>query len=264
MGTTPLFGARALRIAAVASVVVVGAIARLSVDEKVPRLPSTGTGLSAIECLSVRSCVAVGSIGGVFKGAPYVMVLEDGAWIDRSPSVTPQFGDSGFSSVKCLGTKRCVAVGGRDVPTRYFADRSAGDRPLTGEWDGAEWRLDFAALPPHTREATLRGVDCASSFCIAVGDYERRGREKTRALGAAWDGSAWSVDLPARIRGIEDIVLDDIACPTSRACIAVGYFMYEFEGMMTFGFAPMIQRWTATMACTDLGRPYRTLARCEA
>jgi hypothetical protein len=236
-------GASAMRIAVIVALLCAGTIARLSADAVAPTHQAKETSLAAVKCASAESCVSVGWIGGAFRQAPFAVQFAERARSDQSPPVGPRYGDATLSAVACLKSRLCIAVGRREVPTRYLADRSAGDRPLTAEWNGRRWRLRLGAFPPRTRSAALNGVDCTSSGCMAVGEYEPRGSDKTRPLAGSWDGKGWTVHLPERPQGFEDTVLNDVACVSARFCTSVGYVTYELMGLMTGGVAPVVERW---------------------
>jgi hypothetical protein len=235
-----------MRLVAIAALICAGFIARLSADDTSPNRGLIGTRLVGVDCNSAGSCVSVGSVGGMFTAAPLAALFESGEWTDRSPPVALQFGDSALSAVSCAKSRSCIGVGTREIPTKYLTDRSAGGRPLTAEWDGTRWRLELGAFPVSSGDARLNAIDCASWGCLAVGDYERRGQEKTRTLAESWDGKAWTLYRPENLRFAEDAVLNDVACTSGAFCTAVGYFTYELEGLMTGGVAPLVERWDST------------------
>jgi hypothetical protein len=82
----------------------------------------------------------------------------------------------------------------------------------------------------------------SAQACIAVGSYDKDSADTpTVPLAERWDGSSWSIletpsptDVPG---GTAVSYLNDVACTSSSACTAVGY--YTTSGG-TFG---LIERW---------------------
>jgi len=239
---------RVARIAAVGAVMAAGIMARLLTEDVPTTVPTRGNSLGAMACPSQGWCVAVGSMGSAYGvQVPFAVLSADDGRTAQPPQAPAPIGDSVLSAVACLSPDSCIAVGSHEQPTPYFGARSAGVRPLTVEWDGTTWHSRPGAIPRRARDAGLNGVACASSMCMAVGEY--RGRFKgDRPLAESWDGKAWTLRLPRKMRigeEVEDVVLDDVACVSATSCTAVGHFSYE----MTFlgeAVAPLIERWNGT------------------
>jgi hypothetical protein len=234
---------RALSLLAVAALLATGLVARASIPEAQPPVAATDTGLRALSCPADESCIAVGLTGSKYTvRVPMVARSSGGSWSTEAlPGMSPA-GDSIFAAVSCPSVTRCLTVGRQEVPAPYLGARSAGDRPLTEQWDGATWTVQRAVVPPGTADAGLAGVDCEQATCMAVGSYAGRVGDD-RPLAEVWNGRSWTLELPRPIRAgheASDAVLSDVAC-VSASCVAVGRFSYD----VTFftGVGPMIQRW---------------------
>ena len=237
---------RALQVVAIGALLAAGVVARVSIPQATPPLAATDTSLRSVACPAPESCVAVGLTGSKYTvRVPLTARSASGPWsVQALPGILA--GDTLLASVSCPSATGCVAVGRQEVPAPYFGARSAGDRPVTEVWDGTAWRPNRAPVPPATADAELRGVDCLPAMCMAVGSYALRLRDE-RPLAEAWNGEAWVLQLPPRVRtGNEaaDAVLSDVACVSPTSCVAVGRFSFE----LTFftGVAPLIQRWDGT------------------
>jgi hypothetical protein len=81
--------------------------------------------------------------------------------------------------------------------------------------------VERTATPRGALTSQLNDVACMNqSTCIAVGLYDRSGRQFT--LAEAWDGTAWSIMPTPSPSGAHHSELDAIACPSLTTCIAVG------------------------------------------
>jgi hypothetical protein len=181
--------------------------------------------LVAVSCPSPTSCVSVGS--------DYSVALDHGveplaeAWNGSRWQVTKVAStmlDSTFSSVSCVSSTSCVAVGQTNT------DVSA---TLAESWNGVSWR----ALPtPDTGPGSgLNGVSCTSvNACTAVGT------SVSGIMAEVWDGTAWTVDaMPLPVAKSVGF-LSAVSCPTSTSCTAVG----EYE--TGSGFHPLAEGWDGT------------------
>ena len=99
-------------------------------------------------------------LGGVVVSTPAGAVA-DSVVVVASPS--PGTGSNNLSSVSCVSSSFCVAVGN-------YNNGSAG-QTLVEVWDGADWTV-MASPSPGTGSNNLSSVSCVSaSFCVAVGNY---------------------------------------------------------------------------------------------
>ena len=88
------------------------------------------------------------------------VLRREGGWLHR-PSPSPSF-ITGFSSVSCVSTTACVAVGAR---------RDRASRTFVAGWDGSTWEVGATRNPAGSN--ILSGVSCVKAGhgveCVAVG-----------------------------------------------------------------------------------------------
>jgi len=233
---------RVLRFVAIGALIAAGIIARTTTPSVSSAPPVIESRPHSIVCDPSGRCIAVGLMGSVYGvHVPYAAELVNGSWTLLSPQLPTPVVDSEFASVECDAPDRCVAVGREEIPAPYLGARSAGDRPLIQTWDGSAWVRGAPTIPTGSKDAGLNGVACASSTCMAVGQYGKR-VNKDRALATTSDGARWTLALPPYRRVEEDAGLNDVVCFEPTSCLAVGQFGFELQAMFT-GVAPLIERW---------------------
>jgi hypothetical protein len=102
----------------------------------------------------------------------------------------------------------------------YF-DSSGAIVPLGERWNGTAWHAQPTPNPARASTNGLNGVSCpSSSDCTAVGLGNGDGTPFT--LGERWQGGRWSLEaVPAPVGAAEN-QLNWVACPATKACMAVG------------------------------------------
>src|SRR5690348_13571102 len=87
--------------------------------------------------------------------------------------------------------------------------------------EAATWSAQSVADPSGAQSTGLNGVSCAgSSNCLATGRWEDA--SAVQSLGAAWNGTAWSLQPPAPPIGTVADQLYGVSCTSASACTAVG------------------------------------------
>ena len=115
--------------------------------------------LTGVSCVSATACVAVGA--STSHGVRHALVLHWNGESWSRQSVANGAG-SALRAVSCTGPTRCVAVG--SIAT------AAGSTPLVATTnDGTSWQVGSGAANAAIRTATLAGVTCVDSICVAVG-----------------------------------------------------------------------------------------------
>jgi hypothetical protein len=120
----------------------------------------------------------------------------------------------------------CLAVG---------STRSSGGTytALSERWSGSSWSLVGSPGIPGAISAGLSSISCtASALCIGVGSYSR-GSSSNLALAELWTGSAWTLQSARNAAGAASNFLQGVACPSSTACEAVGYFQTSTAAAVT-------------------------------
>lgn len=114
-------------------------------------------------------------------------------------------------------------------------------------WNSSKWKVVPAPSSTMAR-TTLIELSCASkSDCLAIGQkFDASG--STRALfSERWNGSKWSiVGIPTPTAGGNPVVAvpNDLSCPTSTSCMAVGYWYVNLAGRI--GYNRIAQVWNGT------------------
>lgn len=173
---------------------------------------ATGIFLVGVSCVTSTSCTAVGRsaygpLGQVTR--PLVERWDGRRWaIDRVPR-SANSSSSQLESVSCTSSTGCTAVGN-------------GPRgPLVERLNGNRWSIQPS---PGGPPAQLSAVSCASAtICMTVGAWAPGEMEPVpppiEMLAERWNGRHWSLQ---HITTPEGGLLNSVACPSTRTCVAVG------------------------------------------
>ncbi len=180
----------------------------------VPGLPDDS--LSAVSCVSVGECVAVGDYVTRSSGqGPLVERRIGGRWSVVHVPVPEGASSVRLRAVSCFSSAACVAVGEYDVAAR-------AEELLVERWDGKLWAAQSLNLPVAGGSAVLLGVSCASaSMCLAVGEVSSSsvGREPFSEL---WNGRRWTAVATPSLAERADAEWGAVSCSSGSACTAVG------------------------------------------
>jgi hypothetical protein len=168
--------------------------------------------LDAVDCRSVRSCMAVGAINRSGNHKAALVERWDGSgWSIQS---TPKRLVS-LSGVSCPSTTACMVVGGSQ----------------SARWNGRRWSVRSTG-----KGETLIGVSCwSSNGCVAVG---------TGTFAERWNGRNWSTEHVPDPGGIND-TLWSVSCVSAGACLAIGTAVVDSDGdTRTFGEVWDGRRWS--------------------
>jgi hypothetical protein len=155
--------------------------------------------LNGVSCLSVITCLAVGSTSPASDSfVPFAAANTTGQW-QSLPTPPGDAGDldTNLSSVSCPALSLCMAV---------------GTGMLIDQWNGSAWsQLTTPGL------GQLAGVSCASTtVCVAAGQDGQ-----SQAAAQVWDGTAWHT-VPT-VHTTAPSLLGAVSCSGPRRCMAVGY-----------------------------------------
>jgi hypothetical protein len=190
------------------------------------------TNLSAVDCSSANSCIAVGhsdDLQGPVEFEPIITatVAEhwDGSRWQIVPTPNPTGAtDSTLSGVSCPRRNVCFAVGS------WRTDPSSTPTPLIERWDGTSWSIQPS---PGVGNAFLSAVSCSGPrACTAVGN------ESGGTLAERWDGTGWQVQPTPDVQGPEPSPLGAVSCPRKRTCTAT----VASNGADSL---PLVERWSA-------------------
>jgi len=170
-----------------------------------------------ISCPDATACNAVGSYtteAGEFSLAER---WNGTSWSVQRTVNPAEATTTKLNDVGCWIIEGCTAVG-------YAIIRSVRSA-IAERWNGSTWTLQSISLPEGATSSEFTGATCRSTtYCVAVGRYtERSGR--VLALGAAWNGTSWSVTATATPTGATSTYLNSISCLETGTCIAVGGYI---------------------------------------
>jgi hypothetical protein len=190
---------------------------------------ASSTNLSAVDCSSANSCMAVGharSLGGGTLSEVTVAERWDGASWQIVPTPNPP--GSTFTSlngVSCPRANVCFAVG------------TGG---LVELWNGTSWSIQPT---PDVGGGELDGVSCSGVLaCTAVGCSGALactpvGAGALDTLAERWDGTGWKVQSTPNAAGAQSSALAAVSCPLRRTCTAVG------QSVTGGVISPLVERW---------------------
>ena len=184
-------------------------------------------GVGPVACPATTSCVAAGSYtdnSGDTQG-----LLESGSgrsWTATEAPLPPgaaaqPLADIGI--VACATASICVAVG-----SYYDSSINRHVFLLTGSrtsWSPVKMPLpgDAAASP----QAVIANVACPSAtMCVGAGDYSTSSGDNEGML-ITGSGTSWSpvkLPLPGDAAANPQVVVEDLTCPSTARCIAVGSY----------------------------------------
>jgi hypothetical protein len=213
--------------------------------------------LEGVSCATATSCLAVGTVLPAANIArPVVMKWDGNTWTEIAAPQSPPSVNYYLTDISCPTVDSCEAVGYR---ANVYSPNSSDDaRPLTLHWDGSSWTTRVSANPntpggePSKEGSLLESVSCASaSFCKAVGRHYSSvaGEGAFKPLIERLSGTEWvteeanTLSYPATET---DFWLEGVSCPTTTACLAVGYSgtgHNEFDPNPKKAFT---QRWTGS------------------
>ncbi len=211
---------------------------------------STGSAVSSffgVSCPSATFCMAVGDSPATQPGTIGATLAEQwsgGVWSLESTQNVSGAIDNALTSVSCVGSNSCMAVGN--------ATPSSNVQPLSEAWNAGAWSITTAPLPAGANGGSLAAVACsATTACATAGFAENNVSGVRTAMFQSWDGTAWAGVALQSPLGVQGDSLSAVSCPTSNACTAVGGFRN------TAGrFVSLAERWDgATWAVQSTPNP---------
>lgn len=176
-----------------------------------------------ISCTSTKNCVMVG--GTAFNGSSTVRIehFNGTSWHEIS-----QTSGGGFlSDVVCRSKSWCLAVGW------HVTANQARTNVVSELWNGSTWR-SLRVPSSSMARTTLLEISCISERnCLATGQAFPAANYPRALFSEHWNGSKWSiVKIPTPKDGSKKVVAipNDLSCPTSSRCVAVGYWYPVLSG----------------------------------
>ena len=126
-------------------------------------------------------------------------------------------------AVSCLSTTACEAVGN-------YVPFSGVSEPFAEVWNGTGWAVQSMLMPPGAGPigAMVRGVSCAGTICLAVGNYETTTGAYS-LFGEQLNGSTWSLQAIAPPTDYlnqsgQSLAMTSDSCSSPTSCLAVGWY----------------------------------------
>jgi hypothetical protein len=177
-----------------------------------------GVSCTATGCMSVGNYTAITADNGQVP-TPFSEQGVAGTWTVLPLTPPPGSESTRLLGVSCTMASACTAVGN----VYYGPDNSNLQRPLAYRWNGATWVSQHVPFPAGSRVDVLNGVSCpTATSCEAVGFAQTD--TATLTLAETWNGSAWTTQTTPNGEGVAGTTdLTGMSCPTTHACVAVGY-----------------------------------------
>lgn len=180
---------------------------------------------TVVKALAVLGIVAAGiGVSGSTGAAAAVP-----SWhkvVVQEPSGSPYV--LGFANMACP-TKRVCWTAGQDTT-------QAGSGPVMERWH----KKKFGLVRTAVANATLEGLSCPSArSCWVVGSATDASNHTSPVI-EHWNGKRWSRVKLHNPNG-DDNFLDDVSCPSTRRCYAVGG--HGSNTVFPVRSSPLVERW---------------------
>lgn len=181
--------------------------------------------LADVDCVSASHCVAVGEAFNNTATPRYHGIVEVFNGTKWRVAKSPWVAGSALTSVSCVSTSHCVAVGGTQHGT------------LIETFNGTKWRV--TSHPASTgSDPFFTDVSCgSSSACVVVGEYDTASGGYSALMQTLHNGAWHRAPLPALRKG-QLSYLSGVSC-TATSCVAVGY--HRAGSGATAGNAPLVE-----------------------
>jgi hypothetical protein len=166
-----------------------------------------GATVDSVSCVSATFCEAADAATAAAYG------WNGSAW--SSQAIPSPAGP--LSGVSCASATFCEAL------SAYRSD--GGLHGVAVEWDGSAWAAtQDMPSPTAASDTSPQAIFCGSaSTCEAVGTFDVAGNANDpKALGEAWNGSAWQLQNAAVTAMATANTLSSVSCPSDSFCMAVG------------------------------------------
>jgi hypothetical protein len=189
--------------------------------------------LHSVVCVASGPCVAAGVYTDSSNDREAMVAEETGGSWDSASEIAPpanaasnpsvDFGVAA-SSMVCPASGSCVVILG-------YTDGAGGEEAMVAEGTGGSWGpASEITLPvnvasnPH---AALYPACPASGACVAIGQYTDEGGDREVIVAEGIDGQwgpASAIAAPANAATRSEVIVGEVQCPASGACIAFGEF----------------------------------------
>jgi hypothetical protein len=187
-----------------------------------PPVPKADTGgvISAVSCVEVRKCVAVGAGSNKTTDASvlFIWTLSGTKWTLTAKPASNRSTDTEYTGLHCLSLTSCVAIGDS-------VDLTSGtDTPAAASWNGTKFTDLKAPRLTGASDATFDAVSCGSAHSCAVVGQAYTNSTDTDSFGFAevWNGATWTATKWSGSKGDTLTALLDVSCTLAIRCMAVG------------------------------------------
>jgi len=188
--------------------------------------------LLGVSCVTTSFCVAIGKASSGSATDTLILDWNGASWAIAPSPNAPSATETDLYGVSCASPSFCEAAG-------EYRTNTASQSVALG-WNGSTWSIQTTPNPSST-ESYFNNVTCRSStWCIGVGAFLSTGASDT--LVYQWNGSTWTVVPSPTPSG--GAYLDDVSCPSTTFCAAVGYTRYAGPGTNT---SPVIEHWNGSV-----------------
>jgi hypothetical protein len=201
-------------------------------QQNAPLSPAATGSFASVSCQSSSFCEAVGTTlpANAVSRVPLVEEWNGSAMMQQASG--PSSGDASLRAVSCAVAQSgfCMAVGIENLggsPTETIV-------PYVEALNGSGWVTQtktsddrFVVQPAGTSAVVLSGVQCEdASDCQLVGNYyTSTGGQVVSVWGAKLASGSWTLESLPPANGSAGFGLgDDLACPGSSDCWAVGNY----------------------------------------
>jgi hypothetical protein len=213
--------------------------------------------LSHVACPVVTTCVVTGVYSNALRSFQGLLLTGHGSsWSATKAPVPPGFAtdpDPDLTDVGCASATVCLATGS-------YLDSSGNEQGLLLARHGASWSASKAPRPAGAaagQPASLVGVACPATACVAVGQYTASSGS-TQGLLLTGSGSSWSAaraPLPAGAAASKNADLSYVACPVAASCVAAGTYTGASGNQPGLLLTRHGSSWTASQAPLPAGAP---------
>jgi hypothetical protein len=181
--------------------------------------PSTaGSQLEGVSCAAPAACTATGFYTNASSGETMTLAerWNGTKWTVQATPMPSAAAGAELGAVSCPSATACTAAGA-------YADSSTKTTVTLAErWNGTKWAVQATPNPSHNRASGLGGVSCPTAGACATTGSSESPQGLPLPLAEQWNGTSWSLHIPAPATGAKDGELLGLSCSAASACSAVG------------------------------------------
>jgi len=193
--------------------------------------------LGAVQCLSVRYCLAAGSWDNTSGASKPLAAQWNGHEWTLLPAIGGGLAGASFDAVSCVRAGSCVAAG-------EYAQTPSLEATLAERWNGHGWTNLHSSIGAGASNSNLASIWCwTSTSCIAAGFGQ--GPAATEPLILKWNGHVWTFQFAPGSLPLY-AVANGITCGTGY-CEAVGFYQVG-DNDLAYAIRSSAEAWTFQQA----------------